>query len=71
MKRKVKKVNKVVEKEAKKFSLKLIDFKIEFGKLKDELIIIDALNSDTMRLTLDKKILEPEEILKCLKLKMP
>ena len=42
--------------------LQLVDFKLEFGRLDDELIVIDELSGDTMRVAKDGRILTREEL---------
>ncbi len=43
--------------------LQLVDFKLEFGRFDDGLIIIDELSGDTMRVAKDGRILTREELL--------
>jgi len=43
--------------------LQLVDFKLEFGRLGGELILIDELSGDTMRVAKDGRILTREELL--------
>jgi len=42
--------------------LQLVDFKLEFGRLDGELIVIDELSGDTMRVARDGRILTREEL---------
>jgi len=42
--------------------LQLVDFKLEFGRLDDELIVIDELSGDTMRVAKGNRILTREEL---------
>ena len=43
--------------------LRLVDFKLEFGRLNGELLVIDELSGDTMRVAKDGRILTLEELL--------
>ncbi|ASJ07070.1 phosphoribosylaminoimidazolesuccinocarboxamide synthase [Thermococcus pacificus] len=43
--------------------LQLVDFKLEFGRLNGELLVIDELSGDTMRVAKDGRILTREELL--------
>ena len=43
--------------------LRLVDFKLEFGRLNGELLVIDELSGDTMRVAKDGRILTREELL--------
>ncbi|NJE61094.1 phosphoribosylaminoimidazolesuccinocarboxamide synthase [Thermococcus sp. 21S7] len=43
--------------------LELIDFKLEFGRLNGELLVIDELSGDTMRVMKDGRLLSQEELL--------
>ncbi len=42
--------------------LQLVDFKLEFGRRNGELIIIDELSGDTMRIMRNGKLLSQEEL---------
>lgn len=44
------KVNEALIEEFKKIGIKLVDFKIEFGRYKDEVILADEISPDTCRL---------------------
>lgn len=44
------KVNEALIEEFKKIGIKLVDFKIEFGRYKDEIILADEISPDTCRL---------------------
>jgi phosphoribosylaminoimidazole-succinocarboxamide synthase len=44
------KVNEVLKEEFLKYKLKLIDFKLEFGKYGDQIILADEISPDTCRL---------------------
>jgi len=43
--------------------LQLVDFKLEFGRLGGELLVIDELSGDTMRVAKGRRILTREELL--------
>lgn len=47
--------------------LQLVDFKLEFGRKDGELIIIDELSGDTMRVMKDGKLLSQEELREVIK----
>jgi phosphoribosylaminoimidazole-succinocarboxamide synthase len=49
MMRRAKTVGKLIDGHLKKLALELVDLKLEFGRKGRELILIDAINGDTMR----------------------
>ncbi len=64
MERKAKRVGEVLGIFLGRIGLKLVDLKVEFGKIGGELVIIDAIHGDTMR-AIDKKtkkIISPIEL---------
>jgi len=46
--------------------LEIIDFKLEFGRRNGELLVIDEISGDTMRVMKEGQVLKQEEILEVL-----
>ena len=59
-------VTETVEKMLKKKEIKLIDIKLEFGKVDGDLILIDEVSGDTMRLERNGTLLSQMELYKAL-----
>lgn len=58
------KVGEIVHEFLSSFGMELVDLKVEFGRKEGRLVLIDALNGDTMRATAGGKVLEPMELMK-------
>ncbi|WP_297073235.1 phosphoribosylaminoimidazolesuccinocarboxamide synthase [Thermococcus sp.] len=63
MKETTRKVAKILREFFSLKGLQLVDFKLEFGRLDGELLIIDELSGDTMRVAKDERFLTREELL--------
>ncbi|WP_297512526.1 phosphoribosylaminoimidazolesuccinocarboxamide synthase [Thermococcus sp.] len=62
MKETTRKVARVLRDFLSSKGLQLVDFKLEFGRLDGELIVIDELSGDTMRVAKGNRILTREEL---------
>ncbi|ACS33770.1 phosphoribosylaminoimidazolesuccinocarboxamide synthase [Thermococcus gammatolerans] len=62
MKEKTRKVAGILREFFSSKGLQLVDFKLEFGRLDGELIVIDELSRDTMRVAKDGRVLTHEEL---------
>ncbi|CAD5244150.1 phosphoribosylaminoimidazolesuccinocarboxamide synthase [Thermococcus camini] len=63
MKEVTKRVAEILEEFFSAKGLELIDFKLEFGRLNGELLVIDELSGDTMRVMKGGRLLSQEELL--------
>lgn len=63
MKEITRKVAQILKEFFQNKSLEIIDFKIEFGRKNGELLIIDEISGDTMRVMKNGKLLSQEELL--------
>jgi len=63
MKRITRKVAQILKKFFESRGLEIIDFKLEFGRRNGELLVIDEISGDTMRVMKDGQVLKQEEIL--------
>ena len=57
-----KKITQIVELECKKYGLELIDIKLEFGKIKDQIVVIDEISGDNMRVRKEGKAVLQKEL---------
>ncbi|MDO8733800.1 MAG: phosphoribosylaminoimidazolesuccinocarboxamide synthase [Elusimicrobiota bacterium] len=64
IKRVMKKINSVVKSVLKKNGdrVKLVDFKVEFGRVGGELVVIDDFSTDTARFLKDRELLSPVQL---------
>ncbi|BAD84621.1 phosphoribosylaminoimidazolesuccinocarboxamide synthase [Thermococcus kodakarensis KOD1] len=67
MKEKTRKVAEILREFFSSKGLQLVDFKLEFGRRNGELIVIDELSGDTMRVIKDGKLLSQEELREVIK----
>ncbi|MBO8175107.1 MAG: phosphoribosylaminoimidazolesuccinocarboxamide synthase [Thermococcus sp.] len=63
MKKTTRKVAQILKEFFKSRGLEIIDFKLEFGRKNGELLIIDEISGDTMRVMKEGRVLKQEEIL--------
>ncbi|HAX62163.1 MAG TPA: phosphoribosylaminoimidazolesuccinocarboxamide synthase [Elusimicrobia bacterium] len=70
IKRVMKKINSVVKNVLKKNGnrIKLVDFKVEFGRLGRKLVVIDDFSTDTARFSIAGKLLTAPELIGSIKL---
>lgn len=64
MKKIAREVGVVLQKFLSAMGMELVDLKVEFGRGVVGLVIIDAINGDTMRVMAGEKVLEPVELMK-------
>lgn len=63
MKKTTRKVAQILKEFFESKGFEIIDFKLEFGRKNDELLVIDEISSDTMRVMKGGKLLKQEELL--------
>lgn len=57
-----KKVTKLVEGELKRFGLEFIDIKFEFGRVDDQIVVIDEISGDNMRVRKDGRGIDQKQL---------
>ncbi|HIH72221.1 MAG: phosphoribosylaminoimidazole-succinocarboxamide synthase [Thermococcaceae archaeon] len=63
MKKTTRKVAQILKEFFKSKGFEIIDFKLEFGRKNDELLVIDEISGDTIRVMKGGKLLKQEELL--------